>query len=371
MTDQFEEQKKNCPFCKIIKGEIPSKKLYESDHHEKELKVSAILDINPLTEGHTLVLPKEHYPILPLVPNKTIDEIFRIVVDISDTLKSVLLKQCSTIFVANGAAAGQQSSHFMVHVIPRDENEAKNFNLEKKEIPQENLEKIRNKFAQVISIMFKNDYLKYPLKDKEGKIINLGFSNSLEIAMEILEQNPKIKDLLLNNKEEFIKAVNKDERAKAIFESVDLDELIIKLGGKPPEKIENNETKENKEIPKKDEKKPLKPIDVALAVMNESPKLCELLINNKEEFIKVVNADRKAKLIFEPVDLDELANIIKNQIRQENNEKSNIKNVQETNIDEEKKNDNQETETKKIINDKNSSDNVDKKNLDKISELFK
>ncbi|MFT4304993.1 MAG: HIT family protein [Candidatus Woesearchaeota archaeon] len=351
MTDQFEEQKKNCPFCKIIKGEIPSKKLYENDNHDKDLKISAILDINPLTEGHTLVLPKEHYPILPLVPNKTIDEIFRIVVDISDTLKSVLLKQCSTIFVANGAAAGQQSSHFMVHIIPRDETEAKNFNLEEKEVPQENLEKIRNKFAQVISVMFKNDYMKYPLKDNEGKVINLGYGNSLEMAINVLEQNPQIKELLLNNKEEFIKAVNNDERAKAIFESVDLDELIVKLGGKPPEKKETNE------------KKTLKPIDVALAVMNESPKLCELLINNKEEFIKVINADRKAKLIFEPVDLDELTNILKNQIKKENN-------VEESE-NKEKKIDNQETNTKEVIIDENNSDNVDKKSLDKISELFK
>ena len=44
----------NCIFCKIIKGEIPSKKLYEDD------KVVIIMDINPVVDGHVLVIPKEH-----------------------------------------------------------------------------------------------------------------------------------------------------------------------------------------------------------------------------------------------------------------------------------------------------------------------
>ena len=44
----------DCIFCKIIKGEIPSKKIYEDD------KVVVIMDVNPQTDGHVLVLPKEH-----------------------------------------------------------------------------------------------------------------------------------------------------------------------------------------------------------------------------------------------------------------------------------------------------------------------
>ena len=45
----------DCVFCKIIKGEIPAKKIYEDD------KVIAILDINPLVDGHVLVIPKKHF----------------------------------------------------------------------------------------------------------------------------------------------------------------------------------------------------------------------------------------------------------------------------------------------------------------------
>src|SRR3989338_3526599 len=59
-------QKQNCVFCHIINGKVPSKKIYE----DKE--VIAILDIYPATRGHVLLLPKEHYSIMPQVPENTI-----------------------------------------------------------------------------------------------------------------------------------------------------------------------------------------------------------------------------------------------------------------------------------------------------------
>ena len=63
-----EYQKKNCVFCKIIAGEIPSKVVFEDD------SLSAILDI----KGHTLMMTKEHFPILPLIPKETSAHMFRI-----------------------------------------------------------------------------------------------------------------------------------------------------------------------------------------------------------------------------------------------------------------------------------------------------
>ena len=44
----------NCIFCKILNGEIPSKRLYEDD------KVIVIMDVNPKVDGHSLVIPKDH-----------------------------------------------------------------------------------------------------------------------------------------------------------------------------------------------------------------------------------------------------------------------------------------------------------------------
>lgn len=53
----------NCIFCKIVKGEVPAHKVYEDD------KFLAFLDIRPLSPGHTLVIPKDHYRFVWDVPN--------------------------------------------------------------------------------------------------------------------------------------------------------------------------------------------------------------------------------------------------------------------------------------------------------------
>ena len=53
----------DCIFCKIIKGEIPCYKVYEDD------KVIAFLDVNPLSKGHTLVMPKEHFETVLDIPS--------------------------------------------------------------------------------------------------------------------------------------------------------------------------------------------------------------------------------------------------------------------------------------------------------------
>ena len=63
-------QKAQCPFCQIVDGKIPSKKVYEDD------KILAILDIRPATKGHVLVMPKDHYPIMPLIPPDTFKHMF-------------------------------------------------------------------------------------------------------------------------------------------------------------------------------------------------------------------------------------------------------------------------------------------------------
>ena len=61
--------KNNCIFCAIAEGEIPSFKVYEDD------LVLAYLDINPFSEGHTLVIPKEHFTGLLDTPSDVLKEI--------------------------------------------------------------------------------------------------------------------------------------------------------------------------------------------------------------------------------------------------------------------------------------------------------
>jgi histidine triad (HIT) family protein len=106
-------QKQNCIFCKIISGEIPSKKVHEDS------TCKAILDINPANEGHILLLPKEHYQIMPNVPKEVISHMAIISKKLSKALLISTLGKSTSIFVANGAVAGQKAPHFMMHIIPR------------------------------------------------------------------------------------------------------------------------------------------------------------------------------------------------------------------------------------------------------------
>lgn len=117
-------QKENCIFCKIIKGEIPSRKVFEDDI------LIAILDINPAGKGHTIVMPKEHYPILPVIPPDIFKHTFKTTKYLMRAVREGMVATGTTVFIANGAVAGQQSPHFLFHIIPRDEGDGlTNFSL--------------------------------------------------------------------------------------------------------------------------------------------------------------------------------------------------------------------------------------------------
>ena len=134
-----EFQKKQCIFCQIISGKVQSKKIYEDD------KCIAILDINPANPGHILLLPKEHYSIMPQVPESEIAHLFIIAKTVSNAALRSLGIQGTNIIVQNGIAAGQKAQHFMVHVIPRKEGDGLNFELPKKKMNEADLESIKQK----------------------------------------------------------------------------------------------------------------------------------------------------------------------------------------------------------------------------------
>ncbi|MBN2367696.1 HIT family protein [Candidatus Woesearchaeota archaeon] len=136
----LELQKKNCIFCKIIAKEIPAQEIYSDD------KVSVILDINPANQGHCLIMPKQHYQILPQIPDDLIGYLFLMAKRTSRVLLKALHAQGTTVFVANGAVAGQKAPHFMIHVIPRKRSDML-FQLPKNSINAEELEQIRQKLA--------------------------------------------------------------------------------------------------------------------------------------------------------------------------------------------------------------------------------
>ncbi len=107
----------DCVFCKIISGEIPSKKVYENDN------TIAFLDINPANKGHVLVAPKRHFENIFDVTDSCLKEIVSAVKMMSKRIKSKLGTDAINIVQNNGRYAGQLVNHIHFHVIPRYPND--------------------------------------------------------------------------------------------------------------------------------------------------------------------------------------------------------------------------------------------------------
>jgi histidine triad (HIT) family protein len=112
MTEQISKDE-NCIFCKIIKGEIPAKKVYEDE------KVLAFLDVNPVSRGHTLIIPKKHFENIFDIEEESLKEIINASKKISIFLKEKLNADGVNLLHASGKDAQQSVFHFHLHVVPR------------------------------------------------------------------------------------------------------------------------------------------------------------------------------------------------------------------------------------------------------------
>lgn len=102
-----------CIFCRIARSEAPAHIVYEDEH------TMAFLDIHPLVEGHTMVIPKAHYETLEALPPEQVGRVFEGVRKVSEALRRALGAEATTIGINNGKAAGQVVPHLHVHVLPR------------------------------------------------------------------------------------------------------------------------------------------------------------------------------------------------------------------------------------------------------------
>ncbi|MFZ3589798.1 HIT family protein [Bacillus sp. DJP31] len=107
------ELKDDCIFCKIVKGDIPSAKVFENEH------VLAFLDISQVSKGHTLIIPKIHKENVFELSSETAQEIFKVVPKISNSIKNQLSPLGLNLLNNNGELAGQSVFHFHLHLIPR------------------------------------------------------------------------------------------------------------------------------------------------------------------------------------------------------------------------------------------------------------
>ncbi|MHA1292645.1 MAG: HIT domain-containing protein [Promethearchaeota archaeon] len=109
----------NCIFCKIINKEIPAKIIFEDE------KNIALLDIFPINEGHTIIIPKCHYQNIEEIPEKDFIDLFKCVKKIAQNIHEKLEIDGYNILQNNFPAAGQIINHIHIHIIPRKENDKK------------------------------------------------------------------------------------------------------------------------------------------------------------------------------------------------------------------------------------------------------
>lgn len=100
----------NCIFCKILNGEIPCKKIYEDD------KVIGIMDVNPVVDGHVLIIPKEHKTDFIELGSDLLNHIYGVAKDLTPVLIDKLDATSMTFTVNYGDA--QQVKHFHLHLLP-------------------------------------------------------------------------------------------------------------------------------------------------------------------------------------------------------------------------------------------------------------
>lgn len=105
------EQK--CVFCAIASRQIPASVVYEDE------KVLGFLDINPLTEGHTLVIPKNHAVNIFDISAEDLKHILLVAQKISNNMKNAIQAEGVDLVQASGETADQTVPHFHLHIIPR------------------------------------------------------------------------------------------------------------------------------------------------------------------------------------------------------------------------------------------------------------
>lgn len=111
----------DCIFCKIHAGEIPSQRVYE------DARCFAILDINPVSWGHVLILPREHHETWTDLPAELAAHLATVTQKIAVAVKKAAGAEGFNLLMNNHRSSGQAIFHAHFHIIPRKTNDGKSF----------------------------------------------------------------------------------------------------------------------------------------------------------------------------------------------------------------------------------------------------
>ena len=114
--------KENCIFCKIVKKEIPSEIIFESENF------IVIKDIHPISQGHSLIISKNHYENILDFPNILGSELVSVIKEVFFILQKETNCEGFNVVQNNFSAAGQIINHLHFHIIPRKKNDGVKLN---------------------------------------------------------------------------------------------------------------------------------------------------------------------------------------------------------------------------------------------------
>ena len=103
----------DCIFCKMVAGQIPVTKIFEDEI------ILSFLDIGPISDGHTLVIPKQHFEKLHECPSELLGQVFTRIGKIAGAVAAAMNSDAYNLLCNNGRAAGQLIKHLHFHIVPR------------------------------------------------------------------------------------------------------------------------------------------------------------------------------------------------------------------------------------------------------------
>lgn len=136
--------KDDCIFCKIARGSIPSATIYEDAHFR------VMMDINPASKGHCLIIPKEHFDNIYDLDGETAGRLFSLATCIARALRDALGCEGLNIVQNNGEIAGQTVFHFHLHLIPRYAGDGVKVGWTPHKADQEEIEELRKAIKAAI-----------------------------------------------------------------------------------------------------------------------------------------------------------------------------------------------------------------------------
>ncbi len=250
MTEQKNNQQnpeQQCIFCQIVNKKIPSKILYEDDI------CMAFMDIKPASKGHVILIPKKHSVVVDHLSDKEFRNMFIVAKKISNSMLKGLNCKGTTLFLANGAIAGQKAPHTILHIIPRyDKDGLGVMNLTYQDLPEEQWKTIKDLIeSKVLGDGTKQKKLEGPKKeDKEDSEEDKKQTNKTKQIKQTKEKKKQEKQVKHSTKN---KNQSKNKKINSLENIAEEDNNEREDNDSEDNKVNNNKIEDNTNQENEDE----------------------------------------------------------------------------------------------------------------------